>query len=38
MQNVKKLEFEEDWVELRQRLCLFRQSWAKFLEQNREIQ
>ena len=34
----KKLKFQEDWAELRPKLCLLRQSWAKYLEQNREIQ
>ena len=38
IQNVKKLKFEADWAELRPKICLFRQSWAKYLEQNREIQ
>ena len=38
IQNVKKLEFEEDWAELRPKNCLLRQSWAKDLEQNGEIQ
>ena len=34
----KKLKFQEDWAELRPKLCLLRQSWAKYLEQNRKIQ
>ena len=38
MQNVKNLKFEEDWANLRPKLCLLRQSRAKYLEQNREIQ
>ena len=38
IKNVKKLWFEGDWTELKPKLCLFRQSWAKYLEQNREMQ
>ena len=38
IQNVKKLKFEEDWAELRQKNCFLRQSWTKHLEQNRDIQ
>ena len=38
MQNVKKLKFQEDWAELRPKNCLLRQSYAKYLEQIREIQ
>ena len=38
IQNVKKLKFEEDWTELRPKFCLLREFWAKYLEQNREIQ
>ena len=33
---VKKLKFEEDYTELRPKICLLRQSWD--FEQNREIQ
>ena len=38
MQNVKKLKFQEDWAELRPKNCLLRQSYAKYLEQIKEIQ
>ena len=38
IQNVKKLKFEEDWAELRPKLCLLRQYRTKYLEQNRELQ
>ena len=38
IQDVEKLRFEEDWGELRPKLCLLKQSWTKYLEQNREIQ
>ena len=34
----KKTKFEGDWAELRTKICLLRQSWTKYLEQNREIQ
>ena len=34
----KKLKFKEDWAELRPKKCLLRQSYAKYLEQTREIQ
>ena len=34
----KKLKFEKDWAELRPKLCFLRQSWAIYLEHNREIQ
>ena len=34
----KKLKFEEDRAQLRPKICLFRQSLAKYLEQNKEIQ
>ena len=37
IQNFKKLRSEEDWPELRPKVYLLRQSWAKYLEQNREI-
>ena len=36
MQNVKTLKFKKDWFELRRKLCLLRQSWVKYLEQNRK--
>ena len=34
----KKLKFEEDWAELRPKLFLLRQSYAKYLEQSGEVQ
>ena len=38
IKNVKKLKFQEDWAELRPKNILLRQSYAKYLEQIREIQ
>ena len=38
MQNVKKLKFQGDWAELRQKISFFKQSWTKYSEQNRENQ
>ena len=36
LSGIKK--FEGDWAELGPKICLLRQSRAKYLEQNREIQ
>ena len=36
--SIKKLTFEGDWVELGPKFFLLRQSWTKYLEQNRETQ
>ena len=30
--------FKGNWAKLRPKLCLLRQSWTKYLEQNREIE
>ena len=38
MQNFKKLRFEGDRAELRLKFCLLRQSWTKYVEQNRGMQ
>ena len=32
IENVKKLKFEEEWVELRLKVCLLREFWANNLE------
>ena len=37
IKNFKKIRFEGVWTELRPKLCLLRQSWAKCLEQSREM-
>ena len=38
MQNVKKINFEGDWTELRPKMFFLRESRTKYLEKNREIQ
>ena len=38
IENIKKLELEEDWVELGPKVSLLRQSQAKYMEQDGEIQ
>ena len=35
--NVKKLRFKGELAELKPKLCLPRESWTKYSEQNREI-
>ena len=37
IQNVNKLKFEEDWVELKPKDCSLRQYSPKYLEQKREL-
>ena len=34
----QKSKREGDWAKLRQKICLLRQSWAKYLAQSKEIQ
>ena len=34
----EKFKLEGDWAELWQKVCLLRQSWTKYLKQNRKIQ
>ena len=36
-ENIKKIKFEGDLVELWLKICLLRECWAKQLEQNRVI-
>ena len=37
MSKKKKIKFEGDWAKLKPKISLLRQSWTKYLEQNREI-
>ena len=38
IQNVTKLKFEKELSDLRPKICLLTQSWAKYLKENREMQ
>ena len=37
-ENVQKFKCEGDWAKFRPKICLFLQSWTKYLAQSKEIQ